>query len=75
MSTNHIDKYKQIGVQIAYYRNQRGITQQELADKIGISKSYLSKIESPNTAKSFSLDVLFDLAHELNVSIIDLLKL
>ena len=27
------------------YRKQAGLTQQELADKIGISKSYISEIE------------------------------
>ncbi|WP_223226433.1 helix-turn-helix transcriptional regulator [Sporomusa sp. GT1] len=42
----------------------------ELADKIGISKSYLSKIEAPNSTKAFSLDVLFAIADGLDVDVI-----
>jgi len=74
MNTKNNEKYKQIGIKIAYYRTQLGYTQQQLADKVGISKSYLSKIESPNTIKSFSLDVLFTLADALNVKITDLIE-
>ncbi|QOX65115.1 helix-turn-helix transcriptional regulator [Anoxybacterium hadale] len=74
MSASHAEKYKQIGQKIAYYRTQRGLTQQQLADEIGISKSYLSKIESPNTNKPFSLDVLFSLSETLNIKIIDFFK-
>jgi transcriptional regulator with XRE-family HTH domain len=45
------------------------MTQRELADKVGISLSYLSKIEASNCNKSFSLHVLFDIADALNVDI------
>nr|WP_244888645.1 helix-turn-helix transcriptional regulator [Pelosinus fermentans] len=34
---------------------KRGLSQDELADKIAISKSYLSKIEAPNSTKAYSL--------------------
>lgn len=37
--------YRQIGAKIAYYRTIRGLSQEELADKIALSKSTLSKIE------------------------------
>ena len=74
MNTSNNEKYKQIGIKIAYYQTQLGYTQQQLADKVGISKSYLSKIESQNTIKSFSLDVLFTLANALNVKTTDLIE-
>ena len=67
-------RYKNIGLKIAELRAKRGLTQQQLADKIGISKSYLSKIESPNTIKSFSLDVLFSISDELDINITDLFE-
>lgn len=70
MISGNAEKYKNIGLKIAYYRSQKGYTQQQLADKVGISKSYLSKIESPNTNKSFSLDALFSISEELGVSIV-----
>lgn len=69
MSRKHIDKFREIGRRIAYYRWRRKMTQQELADRIGISKSYLSKIEAPSSDISFSLAVLFDIAEELGVEI------
>ena len=72
MISNNAERYKNIGLKTAYYRNLIGYTQQQLADRVGISKSYLSKIESPNTIKSFSLDVLFSLAEALNVNVTDL---
>lgn len=72
MDMNHAEKYKKIGLMVAYYRSKKGYTQQQLADAIGISKSYLSKIESPNTVKSFSLDVLFSISEILEIRLIDL---
>ncbi|WP_409991409.1 helix-turn-helix domain-containing protein [Paranoxybacillus vitaminiphilus] len=36
---------------------------------MGMSKSYISKIEVPNTDKPFSLEVLFDIAEALEVSV------
>ena len=74
MVLNNSQRYKNIGLKIAEIRAKRGLTQQQLADKIGISKSYLSKIESPNTIKSFSLDVLFSISDELEINITDLFE-
>jgi len=65
--------FSEIGRRIKRYRQQRGITQVELADKLNISLSYLSKIEAENCEKSFSLDVLIDIAATLDVPIQDFL--
>ncbi|MPN05100.1 hypothetical protein SDC9_152350 [bioreactor metagenome] len=62
-------KYREIGRKIAIYRNIRGFSQEELADKIGISKSYLSKIEASNSDIAFSLDVLFSIADGLELEV------
>ncbi|MGI6227810.1 MAG: helix-turn-helix domain-containing protein [Peptococcales bacterium] len=72
MTTKYSKNYKEIGKKISYYRKQSGLTQQDLADLVGISKSYLSKIEAPNTNKSYSLDVLFGIAEALKINIKDL---
>ena len=39
-------KFKQLGLKIQYYRQMKNISQVELADEAGISRSYLSKIET-----------------------------
>ena len=59
---------KKIGQRIAFYRKQRHMTQQMLAEKANISKSYLSKIESARTEITFSLYLLYRLAKALNIA-------
>lgn len=44
-----------------------------MANKVGISYSYLTQIEAPNVVKKMSLEVLFDIAKSLNVDVKDLL--
>lgn len=61
------ERYRAIGRRIAFYRTKRGWTQDFFADKIGISKSYLSKIEAAQSYKSFSLEVLFLIAKGLDM--------
>lgn len=67
------DKYIEIGKKIAEYRKKRNITQEELANKVAISYSYLTQIEAPNVVKKMSLEVLFDIAMALNIDIKELL--
>lgn len=73
MSFKYGDKYKNIGIKISKYRVQNGLTQEQLANKVGISYSYLTQIEAPNVIKKMSLEVLFDIADILNIDIKDLL--
>lgn len=67
-------KYKQIGRKIAYYRRLKNLTQAELAQKINISTSYLSKIECGHYPKSVSLSVLMAIAGGLDIELYLLLK-
>lgn len=73
MNKKHLDRYKEIGRRISLQRKLRGLTQQELADRIGISKSHLSKIEAPSSSKYCSLAILFDIADGLGVDVVVLL--
>ena len=63
------DKYKQnfkiIGLNIAYYRKLKGLSQMQLAEKANISRTHLSNIEAPNMPTSISLETLFDIAEIL----------
>lgn len=74
MSQKHTQHYKIIGQTIQKYRKQKALTQEQLADKIGISISYLTKIEAPNCDQPFSLEVLLDISEVLEVSIHQLLE-
>lgn len=65
-------KYVQIGAKIKYYRTIRTLEQITLADRLGITSQYLSKLE--RGAAKPSMDLLFLIAQELNVDITKLLK-
>jgi len=74
MSDKYFHRYKKIGLLIKRYRKQKGFTQEQLAEKISISISYLTKIEAPNCNKSFSLEVLFEIADALQIPVVNLLE-
>ena len=63
---NH-DRFIQLGLAIAALRKMRGLSQEKLAEKAGVSRSLISNIEAPGTAKGFSLEVFFDIADALDV--------
>lgn len=59
--------YSNIGLNISYYRRKNGLTQEALAERVGISRSFLSAIEAPNVDKVFSLPVLFEICSALEI--------
>lgn len=68
MKSVYAKQYRQIGLKIAYYRKLRGLTQEELAEKVGLTPAYIGHLEAPNISKALSLDTLFDIAAALNVA-------
>lgn len=70
---NHSDKYIEIGYNIAYYRKHARLTQEQLAEMVGISRSHISAIEAPNIIRKISLDLLFNIAAVLEVDVYKLL--
>ena len=60
---------KKLGARIVYYRKINGLTQEKLAEEVGISPQYLSRIENGNYPKSVSLSTLMRIAEKLNVTI------
>ena len=71
---NDTDLYRVIGTNIKYYREQRKITQVQLAEQAQISISYLSKIEAAGCNKSLSISVLNQIANVLGVEISEFFK-
>ena len=67
MKQVHAEKYRQIGLKIAYYRKLRGFTQEELAEQVGLTPAFVGHLEAPNIIKALSLDTLFDIAAALDV--------
>ena len=65
--THEFEKeFRALGFKIAYYRKMAGLTQEQLAEKMGTSTSYIGSIES-QTYKPISLNTLFRIARALDV--------
>lgn len=67
MKTTHKQKYKLLGLNIAYYRKLNGYTQESLAERLDIDRTTVSKIELATCG--ISLDLLFDISDLLNISV------
>ena len=57
-------KFIELGYNIAYYRKHAGLTQEQLAEKLGISRQH---IEAPNIMRPISLELLFNIATVLEI--------
>ena len=68
------ERYRDLGYAIAYYRKRKGLTQEQLADRISISRQHMGAIEAPNMIRAVSLDVLFNIASVLEIEPYLLLK-
>ena len=71
---NNRDRLIQLGIAISTLRKMRGLSQEKLAEKAGVSRSLISTIEAPGMAKSFSLDVFFNIADALDIDPADLIN-
>ena len=61
--------YKQIGNKVAYYRKLRNLTQDELADRVNISVSSLSKLERGKYNNNIPLSMLIMIAEWLRIDV------
>jgi len=68
------DRFIELGLIISALRKMRGMSQDQLAEKAGISRSHLSAIEAPNILRPFSLEILYNIADALDVDAGDLLN-
>ena len=64
---NYDQRFIEIGLKIAYYRKRSCLTQEQLADKVGISPGYLSQVETPSFVQAISLKTLCAIADTLGV--------
>ncbi len=68
METEYPERYKIMGLKIAYYRKKAGYTQEVFAEKIGKSLNFIGQIEGTGTTKGVSLETLFKMADILGIS-------
>ena len=68
---NQITKIYSLGRNIFKTRRQAGLTQDQLAEILDISREHLAKIETAK--RTASLDLLIKIASSLNVKVKDLI--
>ena len=61
--------YKQIGAKIAYYRSIRQMTQDELAERIHMSRSSIGRIERGKYNSGVPISTLLDIAEGLGTDL------
>ncbi|MBR4051026.1 MAG: helix-turn-helix transcriptional regulator [Clostridia bacterium] len=71
MDKAFIQEYKKIGLNIAYYRRMKSLTQEKLAELVDIDQTHMSKIERATIG--VSLDLLFRIAEALEIEAYKLL--
>lgn len=72
MNGKHHQAFLRIGLNILYYRKQKGFTQQKLAELTSYSKNHIQKIET--AMASPSVEALLDIAEALEVPVSKLLE-
>ena len=69
MNDRYEERNRKLGLKISYYRKLKGFTQEEFAEKLGISRSHISAIESPKAKRVVSIKKLYDMADLLEIPI------
>lgn len=67
MKAAHKEKYTKLGLKISYFRKLKGFTQEQLAEKLNKSTSFIGAVEAPNIDRTISLDTLFDITDILQI--------
>lgn len=67
MSLKNRDRLIQLGITISTFRKYRGLSQEQLAERASVSRSLISSIEAAGIAKSFSLEVSYNIADALEI--------
>ena len=74
MQTEFPEKYRILGLKIAYYRKKAGYTQEVFAEKINKSVNFLAQVEGTGTTRGVSLETLFKMAAVLHIPASKLLE-
>ena len=68
MDKLEINIYEEIAKNIKKYRNLAGISQAELAERVGVSHEFIRRNESRKGRKSFSVDTLWKISVALDIA-------
>lgn len=69
MNHDYYKKWVKIGLNVAYYRKEKGLTQLQLAELCGVSRNHMQRIKSGYAA---SVDVFMSIADALDIELYNL---
>ena len=67
MNRKFEEEYKKLGLNIAYYRKEKGLSQMQLSEAADISRTHMSRIENSDCA--VSLNTIFSIACALGIPV------
>ena len=67
MDAAQIEKYKLLGLNVAYYRRRRELTQEQLAEMVDVERTHIGNLELARNG--VSLDVVFRVADALEIPV------
>lgn len=67
MDIEQTRKYELLGLNVAYYRRRNKMTQEQLAELVGIDRTHMGNIELARSG--VSLDVIFRIADALEIPV------
>lgn len=70
-----INIYEQVSRNIKKYRKERGLTQAQLAEAVGVSHEFIRRIESKKGKKTFSFETVWNISKVLNVGLDKLVEI
>lgn len=71
---DNTERIEDLSYAIGYYRKKKGITQEKLAEELGISRQHIASVEAPGMHRGVSLELLFNIADVLGIEPYLLLK-
>ena len=74
MDYEYEERFRRLGLKVAFYRKLKGLTQAELAEAMQTNVSFIGAIEAVNMYKPISLKTVFKLADILEVQPAKLLE-
>ena len=67
MKSDYSEKYIRLGLKFAYYRKLSGMTQEQFAEAVERSWSFIAQVESTGRVTGVSLETLFKMAEVLQI--------
>ena len=71
---DNTERLENLSYAIGNYRKEKCLSQEQLAEKLGISRQHLAAVEAPRMNRGLSLELLFNIASVLEIEPYLLLK-